>query len=714
MTDTHAAIVLAEDHPEDAKLLWQLRARADIEFVDNIGRQHNALASLTPPVDADMLAEPHRWVYYPWRRSVVGMLGPRAYRRLRLDRNRNLITDSEQHTLAALRIGVIGLSVGHVIAHTLAAQGICGELHLADFDELEAANLNRVPATVFDEGVNKAIIAGRRIAELDPYVRVQVHPEAVTADTIDAFLDGLDIIVEECDSLDTKALVREAARHRRIPVLMTTSDRGLVDVERFDIDPDRPILHGMLGTVNTTDLAGLSSTDKVPYVLGLLDAKSLSPRMAASLCEVGETLSTWPQLAGEVVLGAALIAESVRRIGLGEPLASGRTRLDVAAALDNVTDPLRTPRSPHDGGVEVEREQTEFGSVLDAMAYAAHRAPSGGNSQPWSIAVREDSLDLRIDPGRTSQMDVEFRGSAVALGAAALNARIAAAAHGHGTRLLTGTGEHTPLKISVELAGTADPALAEMYEPMLERSTNRHLGVPVAFSADLREALHAAALAHGGRLRLLTERDEIRECAEVLAAADRIRYLTSRLHSEMFAEIWSPGDPAPEYGIDVRTLELAPSDLAVLDVLRRSDVMDELARWDAGSALGNNTRDRVGGASAVAVITTDGHDLADYARAGAAVEAVWITAQTAGLATQPVSPAFLYAHTDHELAQLAPAYPEQLGRLQYTLRRLTGTPPEEAQALVMKITSAPRPSLRSRRSPLLHTTSRPATPHREV
>ena len=89
--------------------------------------------------------------------------------------------------------------------------------------------------------------------------------------------------------------------------------------------------------------------------------------------------------------------------------------------------------------------------------------------------------------------------------------------------------------------------------------------------------------------------------AEILAAADRIRYLTRQLHAEMFAEIWSPGDPSPEYGIDVRTLELPASDVAVLDVLRRAEVMDELARWDAGSALGNNTRDRVGGASAVAV-----------------------------------------------------------------------------------------------------------------
>ena len=140
-----------------------------------------------------------------------------------------------------MRIGVAGLSVGHVIAYTLAAQGMCGDLRLADFDRIELSNLNRVPATVLDLGLNKAEVAARRIAELDPYLQVQVLDMGLTLDTVDEFLDGLDIVVEECDSLHIKAIVRQRARARRIPVLMATSDRGLVDVERFDLEPKRPI-----------------------------------------------------------------------------------------------------------------------------------------------------------------------------------------------------------------------------------------------------------------------------------------------------------------------------------------------------------------------------------------------------------------------------------------------------------------------------------------
>ncbi len=134
-------------------------------------------------------------------------------------------------------------------------------------------------------GVNKAVVCARRIAELDPYLPVLVTQDGLTPDTVDGFLDGLDVLVEECDSLDAKVLVRAAARARGIPVLMATSSGGLLDVERFDTDRDRPLLHGLLGDLAEMDadaLAGLSAKEKVPRVLRIIDASGLPARMAAS------------------------------------------------------------------------------------------------------------------------------------------------------------------------------------------------------------------------------------------------------------------------------------------------------------------------------------------------------------------------------------------------------------------------------------------------
>ena len=173
-----AAQILDATQDADARLLAELRADPTVEFVDSWANQSASLNRLHPPLDSEILAEAPRFAYYPWRRAVVKILGPRSFRRLRLDRNRNLITSEEQDRLSHLVVGVVGLSAGHVIAHTLAMQGLCGEMRLADFDELELSNLNRVPASLFDLGVNKTVVAARRIAELDPYLAVRTARRA--------------------------------------------------------------------------------------------------------------------------------------------------------------------------------------------------------------------------------------------------------------------------------------------------------------------------------------------------------------------------------------------------------------------------------------------------------------------------------------------------------------------------------------------------------
>jgi molybdopterin/thiamine biosynthesis adenylyltransferase len=694
--DHCSATVLDEARSDDRRVLSELRADSSIEFIDEWDEQRGELRRLRPAAGPDVISEPKKWAYYPWRRVVVGVLGPRGYRAVRLDRNRNLITAEEQDRLAALRIGIVGLSVGHTVAYMLAQEGLCGGLRLADFDELELSNLNRVPAAVFDHGLNKAKLAARRIAELDPYLPVEVFDRGITADSVNPFLDGIDILVEECDSLDAKLLVRVSARARQIPVLMATGDRGLLDVERFDLEPQRPIMHGLLGDVDLAELAELPSKDKVPYALRMMDGARLSPRMAASLVEVGSTLGTWPQLVGEVALSATLVAEGVRRIGLGEELSSGRLRIDVARGLDEIDDPAPSKASA-DPAQQEQTDPTPTDAVERVVA-AAVRAPSGGNAQPWRISAQDDSVTIALAPEYTSTMDVGYRASAVAVGAAAFNARVASAADGILGPMTFHLGDDaSPLRAVLRLSGDSDPELAAMYEPMLARETNRHVGKPVAPAPDVADALHAAAQREGARLHLLTASNDVEKAAAILGESDRIRYLTPRLHAEMIAEVRWPGDGSPDSGIDVHSLELEPADQVKLDVLRRPEVMAYLAEWDAGTALGADTRDRVLATCCVAVVSTSGRDLTDYARAGSAMEAVWVTAQQRGLAVQPISPVFLYAHDHEDLEKLSPVHAPALQRLQDRFRELTATAPDESQALVLRFADAPATSVRSRR-----------------
>jgi molybdopterin/thiamine biosynthesis adenylyltransferase len=698
-SDAYTAVILDPDDPDDREVLEGLHADERISMLDRHAQARRGLAELRPKPDEAVMDEPMRWAYYPWRRSAVAILGPRGYRALRLDRNRNMITSAEQDRLGTLKLGVAGLSVGHVIAHTMAVQGLCGELRLADFDVLELSNLNRVPATVFDLGVNKAKVAARRVAEVDPYLPVHVLDDGLTFDNADSFVAGLDIVVEECDALDMKAVLREMARARGIPVLMSTSDRGLVDVERFDLEPTRPILHGLLGEVDAALFPGMSSREKIPHILRHLDAERLSPRTAASLVEVDRSLSTWPQLASDVNLGATALAEAVRRIGLGEPLNSGRARVDVGWALDQLREPEMAsapsivPPPPQSGPAPV--------GVVDIVAAAANRAPSGGNVQPWWIETSENGVTIGLAAERTSALDVGFRGSAVAVGAAVFNARVAAAAHARlGPVTVTEDDDRdVPLRATVGFADGDDPTLGALYEPMLLRVTNRAIGKPLELPESTIVALQDAADREGARLRVLTDRTQLEVAARLLGAADRIRYLTARLHAEMIDELRWPGDPEPDTGIEVASLGLDPSDEAVLGILRRADVMAHLAEWDAGTALGDFTRDRVSASSGLGVVTMTGSRLTDFARGGSSAEAVWISAEQHGLAVQPMSPVFLYARTPDELTALSPGFSGELTRLRSDFRDLARVDAADELVLVMRFTAADRPAMPSRRNP---------------
>jgi hypothetical protein len=689
-----SAVILADDVAADRSVLEQLRATPGIDFIDHQGRSE---------VD-HVFNEGKRWAYYPWRKAVISIVGPRAFRAARLDRNRHLITSSEQQRLLGQRVGVVGLSSGHAVAYSIAAQGVSGALRLADYDSLELPNLNRVPATVFDLGTNKATVAARRIAELDPYLSVEVFTSGVTPEFVDSFLDGLDVVVDQADSLDIKILLREAARDRRIPVIMATSDRGQLDVERFDLEPQRPIMHGLLGDIDTTRLRGLSTRDKLPYLLRVLDAQRLSARGAASLIEVGQTLRGWPQLASDVWVGASAVAGALRRIGLGEPLKSGRTQIDIEVALNRISQP-DTHRydmaSPVDGTSATSGTNGSRTEIAEVVARAAVRAPSGGNCQPWRIVMDDTSIQLSLSAEESATMDVGFRASAVALGAATFNMRVAAAAHSVLSSVSFDEGDaHTALRGTMVWGSGDEPRLAQLYQPMLLRQTNRHRGTAAVVEPATANLLEAVTAGEGARVHLVTDREKIAAISDILARADRIRYLTPRLHADMISELRWPADPSPETGIDVRSLELDAGELAALELVRRPDVMVELARWDGGEMLGNITRERVAASSAIAVIVVDGPALTDYARGGAALEALWINAEQCGFGVQPVSPVFLYAHNATDMQILSPAYAEQLHSLQQAFRALLGISAGEYEVLLLRLIDGPPPSVPSRRRAL--------------
>ncbi|GAA4030707.1 hypothetical protein GCM10022247_64740 [Allokutzneria multivorans] len=275
------------------------------------------------------------WVWYPWSARLVHVLPREQFRLVRTDRNRDKITRADQARLLERRIAVIGLSVGNSAALTCAMEGVGGAFRLADHDRLGLSNLNRLRAGVSDLGVEKTVLCARQMAEIDPYLDIEIHRGGVTEETIGHFFDGgpLDLLVEECDTPWVKIAAREHARRLGIPVLMDTNDRGMLDVERFDVEPDRPLLHGRLGATRSEDLSDLDRPRLIRLLLDMVDESQLSSAMTEAIARIGHTLSSWPQLASGVVLGGALVTDTARRILLGHPVPSGRYYVDPEAII---------------------------------------------------------------------------------------------------------------------------------------------------------------------------------------------------------------------------------------------------------------------------------------------------------------------------------------------------------------------------------------------
>jgi len=689
-----------EDGRERIEGLRRMAARGEIRMLDHVDELRADLSKLVTS-DARLGVPPStRWVYFPWRATAVHLLAPPHFHLLRFDRNRNKLTPGDQERLLAQTVTVIGLSVGHAIAFCLAMEGLCGRLKLADFDALELSNLNRVPATVLDIGLNKAVIVARRIAEIDPYLPVEVESRGATADTIGSLLDGTDVLVEVCDSLDVKVRLREFARRLRIPVLMETSDRGLLDVERFDLEPDRPMLHGLM-EVSTDELGSLTSQEKVAKILGFLEASQLSTTLAASMVEVGRTVTTWPQLGGDVTLGAATIAAAIRRLGRGERLPSGRLRVDLDDRLDDLTE----PSTEHSAAFTGPPPNLSIPLDLDwpqRLAAAGNLAPSGGNCQPWRFACVDERMELRVDPNRiTNRVDVGWRGAYLALGAAAENMRVVAAADGRSMAVeaLTHDGE-----LVVRVISTSDndglDFLARLAPSVTARCTNRRKASGEPLLPEHVDALDEAAGVDAPCTWLQNPVD-IHRYAVLVGEADRVRYLTPSLRADLIAELRFPeeGSKAPEDGVDLAAFELEPDDMAKLQIIRRGDVMAQLRSWGGGRALTEATVELIDTSAAICAVTVNGRNDTDFVRGGQALQRVWLTATSLGIAVQPVAPVWVYARNEPDLggifaAEFVPSIKqwddEMADLLELGSRSLV---------LVLRLGYAPPPTARSGRRP---------------
>ncbi len=144
-------------------------------------------------------------------------------------RNIGWVTETEQLRLRQSRVAIGGLGgVGGVHLLTLARIGI-GRFSIADFDVFDIVNFNRqVGATVSSLNKPKIDVLADMLKDINPEVDVKLFSSGVQEDSLEAFLDDVDVYVDGLDffAFSARRMTFSACERKNIPVV-TAAPLGL-------------------------------------------------------------------------------------------------------------------------------------------------------------------------------------------------------------------------------------------------------------------------------------------------------------------------------------------------------------------------------------------------------------------------------------------------------------------------------------------------------
>jgi adenylyltransferase/sulfurtransferase len=122
--------------------------------------------------------------------------------------------------IRAGRVAILGLgALGSALAETLARAGV-GTLRLADRDVLEVHNLQR--QSLYTEAdvaaaLPKAVAAAARLTAIKRMVAVEAQVADVTAETVEAFIGDMDVVLDGTDNFAARYLLNDACLRHGLP-----------------------------------------------------------------------------------------------------------------------------------------------------------------------------------------------------------------------------------------------------------------------------------------------------------------------------------------------------------------------------------------------------------------------------------------------------------------------------------------------------------------
>lgn len=161
-----------------------------------------------------------------------------------------------QLKLKGSRVLIVGLGgLGSPVALYLAAAGV-GELHLADFDQVDLTNLQRqIAHDTSSVGLHKVDSVVARIAALNPEVVTLGHRAGLDADSLEAAVRAVDLVLDCTDNFSIREAINQACVAACKPLVSGAAIRLEGQLSVFDPRDDRsPCYHCLYGHGSEAEL----------------------------------------------------------------------------------------------------------------------------------------------------------------------------------------------------------------------------------------------------------------------------------------------------------------------------------------------------------------------------------------------------------------------------------------------------------------------------
>ncbi|MEH0021197.1 MAG: ThiF family adenylyltransferase [Desulfobacter sp.] len=629
-----------------------------------------------------------------------------------MSRNLGILTPADQERLLNARIAIPGLGgVGGQHLITLARIGI-GNFTIADFDTFETKNINRqYGARVSNLDRPKIEVMAEDALEVNPFLDIRQFPQGVTPENIDDFLSGADLVADGMDffNIEIRRLVFNRAREKNIPVI-TAGPLGF-SAALLIFMPGRGM--GFDRYFNISD--DLDREEKlVRFFVGLApkatQAAYIDPAAISMSGEQGPSTG-----AGCLMCSGVLASEAVRilldkkgikpapnyfqydpfarrfhqgYLPLGNRHPVQRVKTWMITRRLRTALPLGIPASPApDGDPSAPLPR----AVINYLINAGCQAPSGDNCQPWKFTSESSRLALCLDPDADhSFFNVNQTASLIACGAAIENVCLAATRYGISARVtcLPDPGRQD-LLAHIDLAREETPE-SPLSRFIWSRHTNRtrYNGRPLP-DADI-DALNSSIEGFpDARLVLVRDRQQIKQVADLVYAADTIRSQRRDLHTHLMKMIRFTPEQAllKRDGFPLKNLEAGISGEMMLRLCRPWPVMRMANRAGMGQMVAKTAARWVRQSSAMGLLTIRGRDTNAWLSGGRALERIWLTAARSGISFQPMTAITLFRERwrSGRKDRFSMTHQQRLGQLWPLYDHIFKTDPAESQIMLFRL-----------------------------